>query len=165
MLDACRDLDPSDDAAWVAAIAGVVSTWCRPLPTQDGVLVGPRAHRLGAALGVAVRENGATAPSTGPLALRATDTDAPREWVTRSARDRWLHLVVGGRGWYGYLLHDVLAVSWVGDEALPEALAAAGRLGLVLGYGSGRSTGNAPVRANPLDVALSIRSLLPRTTV
>lgn len=163
VIDACQGLNHDDDVAWIATIAAAVATWCRPLPVGDPVFVGPRAHRLGKALAVPVAEPGDVVAASGPVALKATDTDAHRAWLERVTADRWRHLVAGGRGWHGLLLDDALAVSWAGDEALPGALAAAGRLGLVLGYGLGTPTGRSPVRATPVDVALAVRSLLPRT--
>lgn len=161
LVDACHGLDRADDAGWVSAISAAVATWCRPLPTGDAVLVGPRAHRLAKALAMPVAQQGDVVARSGPVGLKAMDSDPQRVWVEQVAGDRWRHVVAGGRGWHGFLFDDALAVSWVGDEALPGALCVAGRLGLVLGYGLGSATGRAAVRANPVDVALVIRSLLP----
>ncbi|MBW3657189.1 MAG: hypothetical protein KY457_01020 [Actinobacteria bacterium] len=162
VVGACEDLDPADDAAWVMALAGAVSSWCRPLPTRDFVLVGPRAHRLASGLGLDVARPGELVAEDRSAGLRVTDGPTGRRFVADVRARRWLHLVVGGARWEGFLLDDVTAVSWVGDESLPSALTAAGRLGLILGYGSGAATGNRAVRATPVDVALTIRSLLPR---
>lgn len=162
VVGACEGLDPADDASWVMALAGAVSSWCRPLPARDFVLVGPRAHRLATGLGLDAARPGALVAEDRPVGLRVTDGPTGRRFVAEVRGRRWLHLVVGGARWEGFLLEDVTAVSWVGDESLPSALTAAGRLGLVLGYGSGAATGNRPVRATPVDVALTIRSLLPR---
>jgi hypothetical protein len=162
VVEACRGLDPSDDAAWLLAVAGAVGSWCRPLPARDAVLIGPRAHRLGDGLGLPSARPGGAVPPTGTVALKVTDTPEGRAWVDRTRAGRWGHLVVGGARWQAFLFDDVTAVSWVDDEHLPAALEAAARMGLVLGYGLGDATGRRPVRATPLDVALTVRSLLPR---
>lgn len=162
IVDACEGLDPRDDGAWVMAIAAAVSSWCRPLPAPDAVLVGPRAHTLAGGLGLPSRRPGELVPDGGCVGLRVTDTHEGRAWVDGVRGSRWTHLVVGATRWQAFLFDDVTAVSWVGDESLPAALEAAGRMGLVLGYGLGAVTGKQPVRATPVDVALIIRSLLPR---
>ena len=155
-----RSLDPADDLAWIGAIAGAVASLCRPLPAGDVALVGPRAHRLGAELGLRdVRPDGPM-PPLGDCAIRMTGSDRDQGWLAGQRRHRWVHLVVGGAGWRFLLLSEPLAVSWVGAEALPEALRCAAELGLVLGYGM---TGRADARrANPVDVALAVRALVPR---
>lgn len=163
LVAACDGLDPQDEVAWLRAIGDVVVTWCRPLPTGDDAVVGPRAHRLGRGLGVPVTHIGGRSPVVGPVALQANDSDEGRQWVEQSLGGRWLHLVAGGSRWQAFLFDDALAVSWVGAEALPAALSVASRMGLVLGYGLAPATGPAPVRATPLDVALTIRSLLARS--
>lgn len=162
VVAACEGLDPTDDTAWVLAIAGMVGSWCRPLPQGNSILVGPRAHQLGRALDVKLVEPGEAVGRARSVALRTSGGPSGRGHLSQARGTRWGHLVAGGARWEGLLLDDVAAVSWVGDEALPLALEAASRLGLVLGYGLGAATGNRPVRATPMDVALTIRSLLPR---
>lgn len=162
ILAACEGLDPADDAAWTLAIAAAVSSWCRPLPAKDCVLIGPRAHRLAEGLGLDAAQPGELVAGDRSVALRVTDSAAARDAVAEIRRGRWLHLVAGGARWEGLLLEDVTAVSWVGDDALPAALEAASRLGLVLGYGISSPTGRRPVRATAMDVAITIRSLVPR---
>lgn len=162
IVDACRDLDPRDDVAWLLAIADAVSSWCRPLPSRDVAYVGPRAHRLAAGLGLPHARPGALVPDQGSVGLRTTDTPGGRAWVDEVAGGRWRHLVAGGTRWQALVFDDPTAVSWVGDGALVGALDMAARLGLVLGYGLTSATGPAPVRATPVDVAVTIRWLLPR---
>lgn len=161
MLDACRGLAAADDTAWVLALADVASSWCRPLPAGVPAYVGPGVARFARALDVPVVAMGSGQRPTGPVALDAPDTPEGRDWAVGQAGERWLHLVASGRRWHAFLFEDVLAVSWTREEHLAAALSAAHRMGLVLGHGMGRSSGS-PVRATPLDVAVAIRSLLPR---
>lgn len=161
VIDACRGLEPADDAAWVTAIADVVGPWCRSLPSGAPAYVGPRLGRFARAHAIPVVRLGADDAPYGPIALETPDTCEGRVWAARLAGDRWLHVVVGGRRWHGFVFEDALAVSWSGDDQLPWALSLASRLGLVLGHG--HRGGAAPlVRATPVDVALTIRALLPR---
>lgn len=162
VVDACADLDPADDAAWISAIADVVGPWCRPLPSGAPAYVGPRVAGFARALGVPTVRLGATTAPAGPVALEAPDTCEGRAWAAQLAGDRWLHVVAGGRRWHGFMFEDALAVSWVGDDQLPLAVTLASRMGLVLGHGRGSGTRQF-VRATPVDVALGIRALLPRT--
>lgn len=162
LVDACADLDPADDAAWVSAIADVVGPWCRPLPSGAPAYVGPRVAGFARSLGVPTVRLGAATALAGPVALEAPDTSEGRAWAVRLAGDRWLHVVAGGRRWHGFMFEDALAVSWLGDDQLPLALTLASRMGLVLGHGHCRGTRQF-VRATPVDVALGIRALLPRT--
>ncbi len=156
----CRTLDPGDDLAWIGAIADAVATLCRPLPAGDVALVGPRAHRLGDALGIRSAVPPEPLPRLGHVAVRMTGADRDQAWLAGQRAHRWVHLVIGGVGWRFLLLAEPFAVSWVGPEALPDALRCAAELGLVLGYGMARRSDVR--RADPVDVALAVRDLVPR---
>lgn len=156
---------PASDQEWLLAVADAVASLCRPLPAGDAVLVGPRAAAIGAELGVPVyADRERPAPSVGPLAVAACDIPADVATVEAVRGDRWVHLLVSGPGRFDHLVTcEPLAVSWVGDVALPEALDLCSRFGLVLGYrGEGTDGQAAPHRAGPLDVATAVRRMLPR---
>ena len=155
----CLDVtDPADDLAWTHALATALRPLCRPLPHGDALLVGPRAVGLGRSLGMSVASVGATLEFRGDVAANVGAAAVGRAWLTELLDVRWLHLVVGGRGWRNLLHADPLAVSWASPEDLPDAVRCAVELGLVLGYGPlGRGSG----RARPLDVALAVRDLVP----
>ena len=67
--------------------------------------------------------------------------------------------MVGGTDWRGLLFDGPLAVSWVGDDALGEAIRAAHELGMVLGPGL-RDTGRELVDPAPIELAMLLRDLL-----
>lgn len=160
MIDSVMGLDPRDDLGWIAAIAGAVAPWCRPLPGGSSIMVGPSAGRLGRALGIEVVDPSALAPYAGDFAASVTASD--RGWVDTVRGERWLNLVVDGRSSaMGLLGEEVLAVSWVGSKGIASALRLASSLGLVLGYGMEGRHG-AACRATPIDVALAVRDLVGR---
>ena len=146
---------------WLVALAAAVAPYCRPLPSGAAVLAGPKAGVLGQALQLPVTKRPDEPDTEGTVCLQLRDTLPAREWLAAARGSRWLHLVVGGTGWHGLLFDEPLAVSWVGADALPAALHQCAAFGLVLGYGVD-APGGALLRANPVDVALSVRSLLPR---
>lgn len=160
LVDAARDLDPLDDGAWVHRLGATVARLCRPLPEGPMVLAGPHAPRLADSLGLPVVAPGDTAPATGSFAARIRDTAAGRAWLAKRRGPRWLHVVVGGTGWRGLLFDDAAAVSWTGKDTLPAALQVAVELDLPLGYAP--PAGRTPRPANPVDVAIAVRDLLPR---
>lgn len=159
VLDAVRSLDPRDEAAWVAGIARAVGTLTRPLPSGPAVLAGPRAAKLAAAMGIETVAVGSKAPAGRAFAVVTRGGEQARSWLAYSRGRRWLHVVVGGEGWRPLLFDEPLAVSWMGEDNLCEAIRLCAELGLVLGYGL--QAGEAR-RATPLEVALAIRDLLPQ---
>lgn len=157
--------DPADDQAWLVALADAVDPLCRPLPAGDALLAGPRAVAIGEQLGLPVwADRQREAPAVGPLAVAACDIPTDAAAVAAVRGDRWVHLLVSGPGRFDHLMRcDPLAVSWIGDAALPEALDLCTRFGLVLGYGADHvDAGRPPHRATPLDVAMTVRRMLPR---
>jgi hypothetical protein len=167
VIDAVADLDPRDDLAWVHAIGRAVATLCRPLPAGDAVLAGPKARGLAEALeapcvrpptGRSRKTDLPRVPRKGSFCAPLSHTENNRSWIGWARGDRWLHVVIGGSGWRDLLFDDPLAVSWVDDESLPEAIALCADLGLVLGYGGERYA-----RACPVDIAMAIRAMMPRS--
>jgi hypothetical protein len=150
----------ADDAAWTFALAEALRPLCRPLPSGRALMVGPRARGLATSIGMPVTAVGQPLLALGDVAAGVTGSDASLDWMERARRGRWLHLVIGGRGWRDLLHADPLAVSWASEDDLPVALRAALELGLVLGYGP---LGGRADRARPLDVALAIRDLVPQS--
>lgn len=148
----------ADDVAWTFALAEALRPLCRPLPSGRALMVGPRARGLATSIGMPVTAVGQPLLALGDVAAGVTGSDASLDWMERARRGRWLHLVIGGKGWRDLLHADPLAVSWASEEDLPIALRAALELGLVLGYGP---LGGRADRARPLDVALAIRDLIP----
>jgi hypothetical protein len=149
---------PADDVAWTSALATALRPLCRPLPTGRCLLVGPKARGLANALGTPTVAIGQPLRVRGDVAAAVGSGAAGQTWLDRVRKDRWIHLVAGGVGWRELLHTDPLAVSWASEDDLADAIRCAVELGLVLGHGpSGGWTG----RARPLDVALTIRDLVP----
>lgn len=139
ILDAVIGVDPRDDLGWIAAIAGAVAPWCRPLPRGEAAFVGPGSGRLAAALG------------------QSDDTGR------HSGVERYGHLVVDERGTWDLSFGDeVLAVSWSRVGGAPTALRFAASTGLVLGYGMADALGAPALRLSAVDVALTLRALVAR---
>ena len=162
ILETLHGLDPRDDAAWVAALAHAISPLTRPLPGGAAAYVGPRAAKLGRTMDVPVVAVGAEADPERHFAVEMQGGEAARSWLAWTRARRWLHVVIGGEGWRPLLFDEPLAVSWVGEENLCEAIRLSSELGLVLGFGLGAGRGARARRAVPLEVALTIRDLLPR---
>lgn len=139
--------------AAVQSLASAVGMLCRPLPVGNQMLVGPRAGVLSPEIGVPLVLPPGPTPEHGPVAAKVGGSH--RDWVHDQRRDRWVHLVVGGRGWQRLADIGPLAVSWASPEDLPAALRLAAERGLVLGYDGSRSGR----RATPEDVAITLREL------
>ncbi|GGI06733.1 hypothetical protein [Egicoccus halophilus] len=150
--------EPADDLAWTFALAESLRPLCRPLPSGRSLLVGPRARGLARTIGMPVANLNEPVLALGDVAAAVTGSPRSLEWMERARTGRWLHLVVGGKGWRDLLHADPLAASWASQEFLPDAIRAALELGLVLGYGPARASAE---RAQPLDVALAIRDMVP----
>lgn len=136
------------------AVASAVAMLCRPLPSGTQMLVGPRAGVLSPTLGLPLVLPPGPTPQHGPVAAKVGRTH--RAWIDVQRRDRWVHLVAGGRGWEALADVDALAVSWTSPDELPAVLRLAVGRGLVLGYDGSRSAR----RATPDDVAIALRELL-----
>lgn len=158
LVDAVLAQDPADDAAWTFALARALAPLCRPLPTGAAVMVGPRARMLAHALGVPLARLSEEPRGVSTLALSAPDGAATRAWLTSHRGQRWTHLVVGGDGWRGLVFDEPLAVSWVGDDVLGEAIRTAHDLGLVLGDGLDDDGERQP--PTPIELAMRLRDQL-----
>ncbi|HVL99740.1 MAG TPA: hypothetical protein VM324_10665 [Egibacteraceae bacterium] len=161
VVDAVGGAGSADDAAWVTRLAAAVAPLCRRLPDGPMILAGPCALPLADALALPVVTPGCKAPALGSFAVRGCDGEDSRAWISAGCSSRWLHVVVGGTGWRPLLFADPAAVSWVADASLPDAVQVATDLGLALGYGTAGGSGS-PRPANPVDIAIAIRGLLPR---
>lgn len=162
LVAACADLDPADDAAWIATIAAGVAPACRPLPSGAAVYAGPLADHIAAALDLPTVTPPDAIGTSGSVAATVTGSARDQGWLSWARHGRHVHLVAGGSGWRPLLFGDPAAISWVGADALPTALAFALRLGLVLGYEVSAAGEPRARRANAVDVALSVRDLVPR---
>jgi len=160
LVDTVLEQRPHDDASWTYALARAVSPLCRPLPAGPSLFIGPRAGTMAGRLSVPVLDEQDIA--VGELDRCATSVTDPTQWPTwmldtpRGAR--WLHLVVGGRGWRALLDADPLAVSWLGEDNLGQALCTAHELGMVLGWGVHRS--RTVITPSPIELSMVVRGLL-----
>jgi hypothetical protein len=159
IVAAVGDLDPSDDLAWVTAIARTVQGLCRGVPAGDAALVGARADRLCEGLGLAWFGAPQQTPTAGSIGLLADDSDTA--WLDAAIGDRWLHLVTDDSdlGWLP-AGRQPLVVSWTRKRGVGAALTIAQKEGASLGYAVGAN--GHPVPATPVDVAMAIRALMER---
>jgi hypothetical protein len=151
---------PHDDASWSYALARALTPLCRPLPAGPSLIIGPRAGTLAGRLSVPVVDD--HDPAVGELDRCATSLADPASWpswLLETPRGRrWLHVVVGGRGWRSLLGAEPLAVSWSGEDNLGQALCTAHELGMVLGWGVHRS--RTLITPSPSELSMAVRSLL-----
>lgn len=159
-VDAVLAQSPTDDAAWTYAVARVLAPLCRPMPAGEAVLIGPRAQTLGRALGVPSVKLSAAPTGTATFAVACVDSARARTWLAEHRRHRWTHLVISGLDWRGLLFEDPLAVSWVGDDTLGEAIRVAHDLGMVLGHGLRSETSEDLVPPVPIELAMLLRDML-----
>jgi hypothetical protein len=159
LIEQVVKLRPRDDLDWIRAIAGWASPYCRALPEGPCLLAGPRAKELAGALGWPHVRCPDLPPGGGSVGLVLDASCADLGWLAQAQAGRWVHAVVGGEGWEAVRDWTPRAVSWVGADALPEALRLCAGEGLPLGYGT---VGQRLVRIEPLEVALAVRELVGR---
>ena len=162
VLSAVANLEDGDDMGWIDAIATVVSPHCGPLPTGDVIVVGPHAERLAEPLGLPLIRSGDMAPYNGSFCAMIEDTPADREWLEFVRGGRGIHLVIGDEPWQDLLTDEPVAVSWVGENSVVDALYLAFTLGATLGFGTVDGFVSSMVRAQPTDVALAVRRIVGR---
>lgn len=162
VIGAVADLDSNDDLAWINAIAASVAPHCGPLPDGDVIIVGPHAERLAEPLGLPLIRSGEMAPYGGSFCAMTEDTVQDRQWLEFVRGGRGIHLVVGDEPWHDLLIDEPVAVSWVGESAVVDALYLAFTLGATLGFGTVDGFVSSMVRPQPTDVALAIRRIVGR---
>ncbi len=162
VVAAGSDLDPDDDLSWIDAIAAVVAPHCGRLPTGDVIVVGPHAERLAEPLGLPLVHSGEMAPYDGSFCAMVEDSARDREWLEYVQGGRGIHLVIGDEPWQDLLIDEPVAVSWVGETAIADALYLAFTLGATLGFGTVDGFVSTMVRAQPTDVALAVRRIVGR---
>lgn len=162
VAEAAVGLDPDDELGWLSAIAGAVTPNCRPLPQGSQVIAGRRADRLAIALAIPVFRAPEAPPYGGTFAAPVDGRPDHLEWLDRVRGERAFHLVVDDDPSHGLLTSEPVVVSWTSTRGVVEAIRLSATLGAVLGYGMDSSFGAPAWRAHPLDVALTIRSLMGR---
>jgi hypothetical protein len=162
VIAAVTDLDPSDDFGWIDAIAAVVAPHCGALPDSDVIIVGPHAERLAEPLGLPLVRSGDMAPYGGSFCAMVDDNPKDRQWLEFVKGSRGIHLVVGDEPWHDLLIDEPVAVSWVGESAVVDALYLAFTLGATLGFGTVDGFVSSMVRPQPTDVALAVRRIVGR---
>jgi hypothetical protein len=159
LIEHVAKLRPQDDLDWIRAISGWASPYCRGLPEGPFLLAGPRAPELAGALGLPHVRCPELPTAGGSVGLAFDPACADLAWLAQAQADRWVHAVVGGEGWEAVRDWTPKAVSWIGAEAVSEALHLCMREGLPLGYGT---VAQRVVRVEPLEVALAVRELVGR---
>jgi hypothetical protein len=90
------------------------------------------------------------------------DSARDRTWLEFVQGNRGIHLVIGDEPWQDLLIGEPVAVSWVGERCVSDALYLAFTLGATLGYGTVDGFVSSMVRAQPTDVALAVRRIVGR---
>ncbi|MDJ0925421.1 MAG: hypothetical protein QNJ77_12740 [Acidimicrobiia bacterium] len=162
VIEAAADLESNHDLAWIEGIAAAVAPHCGALPVDDVIVVGPHAERLAEPLGLPLVHAGEMAPYDGSFCAMVEDTARDREWLEYVQGGRGIHLVIGDEPWQDLLIGEPVAVSWVGETAVSDALYLAFTLGATLGYGTVDGFVSSMVRAQPTDVALAVRRIVGR---
>lgn len=162
VLSAVAGIDDRDDLGWIDAIAAAVAPHCGSLPTDNVIVVGPHAERLAEPLGLPLVRSGDMAPYDGSFCAMVEDNLEDRKWLEYVRGGRGIHLVVGDEPWQALLIDEPVAVSWVGETAVADALYLAFTLGATLGFGTVDGFVSSMVRAQPTDVALAVRRIVGR---
>ncbi len=162
IISGIADLDADDDLGWIERIAATVAPHCGPLPGGDVIVVGPHAERLAEPLGLPLVRSGDMAPYDGSFCAMVEDSADDRQWLEFVRGRRGIHLVVGDEPWQDLLIGEPVAVSWVGETAVADALYLAFTLGATLGFGTVDGFVSSMVRAQPTDVALAVRRIVGR---
>ena len=150
------DLDSRDDLAWVFRLSEMVAGMCGPLPTGDVVLAGHDVGTLADRTGLAVTVAPERPAASGSVAIELDITSDTLPYLEFSRAGRALHLHCGGI--VEAAPRDVAAVSW-SDKFLGGALHVAIETGATLGY---IVRADELIRVTPFELALAIRSRLPR---
>jgi len=166
MISDLAELDPADDLGWVYRLSEAVSPLCGPMPDEALLLVGRDIGAASFQMGIeavscpeAPSHEGDAAISTGPAGSSAL------AYIGHVQAGRSLHVVCDGTGWVETVLrHEQigLTVRVVSTTrlALGEALrAVAPRRDGVFGY---FVDADALIRVTPFELALGVRSLMPR---
>jgi len=162
VLAAVNGLADNDDLGWIEGIAAAVAPHCGPLPQEEVIVVGPHAERLAEPLGLPLVRSGDMAPYDGSFCAMVEDSPEDRNWLEYVRGGRGIHLVVGDEPWQALLIDEPVAVSWVGETAVADALYLAFTLGATLGFGTVDGFVSSMVRAQPTDVALAVRRIVGR---
>jgi hypothetical protein len=162
IIAAVAGLDDNDDMGWINGIASVVAPHCGPLPQGDVIVVGPHAERLAEPLCLPLIQSGDMAPYAGSFCAMVEDSPEDRKWLEFVRGGRGIHLVIGDEPWQDLLIGEPVAVSWVGETAVADALYLAFTLGSTLGFGTVDGFVSSMVRAQPTDVALAVRRIVGR---
>jgi hypothetical protein len=162
VIAAVADLDGNDDMGWIDGIAAAVAPYCGALPEGDVIVVGQHAERLAEPLGLPLVRSGDMAPYAGSFCAMVDDTVEDRQWLEYVRGGRGIHLVTGDERWQDLLIGEPVAVSWVGETAVADALYLAFTLGATLGFGTVDGFVSSMVRAQPTDVALAVRRIVGR---
>jgi hypothetical protein len=162
VIGGVSELDANDDLAWIEGIAAAVAPHCGALPDGDVIVVGPHAERLAEPLGLPLVQAGDMAPYNGSFCALVEDSVQDRQWLEFVQGGRGIHLVIGDEPWQDLLVAEPVAVSWVGEKAVADALYLAFTLGATLGFGTMDGFVSSMVRAQPTDVALAVRRIVGR---
>lgn len=160
IVEAVAGLDPRDDLGWINALADAVAPLCTPLSDEPAMLVGSGVERIAAPLGLPYLAPPDQADTDGSLCAPIADTERDLRWLASAKGDRGLHVVVADDPWLHLLIDDPVAVSYVKDSGVVDALYVALTLGCPLGYGT--AEGGRIIRLAPIDVALAIRRQVGR---
>ena len=162
IVDSCTDLDTRDDLGWINALADAVAPSCRAISDEPAVLAGDGAPKLAAPFGLPVLHvSEVPRADTASLCASVADDRIDIDWLGRLLAGRFLHVVVGSTPWMHLLVDDPIAVSYVTDAGVVDALYVSQTLGSPLGYGTA-DDGKRLSRVGPIDVALTIRRLVGR---
>jgi len=161
-----RDIDPADDLGWVYRLSEALTPLCGAMPEEALLLVGRDVEAASSQMGIEVVSypeppvyDSDAAISIGP------DGPSAMTYVGRVQAGRPLHVVCDGTGWIdGLLRHDQVGAAVRVVSATRRGLAEALRTVVVtrgvLGYFLDQ---DALVRITPFELAIGVRSLLPRS--
>ncbi|MEM9035336.1 MAG: hypothetical protein AAGD18_12155 [Actinomycetota bacterium] len=159
VVEATVGLDPTDDFAWLQRLAERFADFVHTPSGRSVVFAGPRADRVAIGLGLPCVTPPELPPYGGSIGLKTIDDGAGRAWLGRVRGDRELHVVMSGRAWELLLTKEPTAVVAEGPDKVVAALQTAVEHGVRISH---LLDGRHIRRANPLDLAIAVRSLVGR---
>lgn len=162
LIHGLADLDPTDDLAWVFRLAESASPLCGAMPDEAMLLIGRELDDTASLLGVDCVTLPEPPTYVGDVGVSIPSIEEGLDFVERVRAGRPIHLICDDAG-FGAELLDSGAGTVEVVSTTPGALALALQIVVaadgVLGY---LIDGSRAVRMTPFELALVVRSQLPR---
>lgn len=156
LLERTKQLEPAADFKWIEALVRAATPVCAPVVEASSLLMSCDHTALAGALGLPIHRPGELPPYGGSIFCLVDDLESARDWLDRIKGDRMVHVMLSDDRSEQLLELGPAAVSYASEMGAARALRTALVHEIPLTFGVTHD--GEPIRATPLDVALSIRS-------